>query len=30
MSDEDYSLAVFLWLGAAVAYLTLFFSHEED
>ena len=29
MSDEDYSLAVFLWLGAAVAYLTLFFSHEE-
>ena len=30
MSNEDYSLAVFLWLGAAVAYLTLFFSHEED
>ena len=30
MSDDDYSLAVFLWLGAAVAYLTLFFSHEED
>ena len=30
MSDEDYSLAVFRWLGAAVAYLTLFFSHEED
>ena len=30
MSDEDYRLAVFLWLGAAVAYLTLFFSHEED
>ena len=30
MTDEDYSLAVFLWLGAAVAYLTLFFLHEED
>ena len=30
MSDEDYSLAVFLWLGAAVAYLTLFFTHVED
>ena len=30
MSADDYSLAVFLWLGAAVAYLTLFFSHEED
>lgn len=30
MSDEDYSLAVFLWLGAAVAYLSLLFSHEED
>lgn len=30
MSDEDYSLAVFLWLGAAVAYLTLLFTHEED
>ena len=30
MSDEDYSLAVFLWLGAAVAYLTLFFTHEEE
>ena len=30
MSDEDYSLAVFLWLGAAVAYLTLFFTPAED
>lgn len=30
MTDEDYSLAVFLWLGAAVAYLALLFTHEED
>ena len=30
MTPEVSILAVCLWLGAAVAYLTLFFSREED
>ena len=30
MTPEVSILAVCLWLGAAVAYLTLLFTHEED